>query len=330
MTTLSTLLSSKYAAQATQGISELLSESTTAITFAEIGEIFTYTHHPAMSMSYPRCWIAPGNGTAIIEIWGAGGSGAGGCCCGTGGPANPGAYAKKTIAVAQNDWVQVSLGCSTQVSGSYCCAPQSGPTTVTICTALAGCECMCAQGGWGSCWSCGTSTSAFCCFANAGFYSGILLCGGCGIICHTCQACAYGGDINVSGGRTCVYYSSCNGSCISYDNQLYYIPFPPGIINERGGILTFTASTICGGNWSPSHANYNAAIRTLESQNSSHQSSGYLCWAGSVPCGCYEATSCATYLPPAFPGLGSLVGSGGRTVGSRGGPGAMRIRFIGS
>ena len=43
------------------------------------------------------------NGTAIIEVWGAGGSGARMCCCGDGLTGNAGAYVKKTITVETGD-----------------------------------------------------------------------------------------------------------------------------------------------------------------------------------------------------------------------------------
>jgi hypothetical protein len=45
------------------------------------------------------CWISPGRGQVIIDIWGAGGSGARMCCCGFGIPGNPGAWSRKCICV---------------------------------------------------------------------------------------------------------------------------------------------------------------------------------------------------------------------------------------
>ena len=49
------------------------------------------------------CWKAPMAGTAHIEIWGAGGSGARMCCCGDGLTGNAGGYAYKKITVEADD-----------------------------------------------------------------------------------------------------------------------------------------------------------------------------------------------------------------------------------
>lgn len=328
MATLSTILSTKYQAQASQGLSDAVETGTGAVSFAETGEIYMYVGNPQLP-TRASCWIAPSAGTAVIEAWGPGGSGAGGCCCGTGGPANPGAYSKKTVTVETGDSVCLCTGCSYRPDHGVFCSTQSDPTRVVICTTANGCECMCAEGGWGSCWACGDTTSAFCCLGNATFYNGSTVCGGCGIICHCCCAFAYGGDINCYGDVTCVYYRDCGGSRITLSQQDYYVAFPPGLINNCGGRIYFTAGSECT-NHSPSLKNYIAAIKTLESQSSSQQSFGRPCWTGAVACGCYEATTCQSYLPPGFPGIGGEVNGGERTVGLRGGPGAVRITFVGS
>jgi len=51
------------------------------------------------------CWKPPGTGTAVIEIWGAAGSGAKMCCCGAGLPGNPPAYVKKTVCVCPSNFL---------------------------------------------------------------------------------------------------------------------------------------------------------------------------------------------------------------------------------
>ena len=56
------------------------------------------------------CFIAPSAGTAEIEVWGAGGSGAKMCCCGGGIPGNPGAYSKKTITMIEGCYICAIIG----------------------------------------------------------------------------------------------------------------------------------------------------------------------------------------------------------------------------
>lgn len=64
------------------------------------GQVFVFAHGTyTQNFRCQFCWIAPSNGTATIEIWGAGGSASRMCCCGIGIPGNPGAYAKKTVAI---------------------------------------------------------------------------------------------------------------------------------------------------------------------------------------------------------------------------------------
>jgi hypothetical protein len=63
----------------------------------EKGRIYVYTP----GTNYSRhiwcgfCFHPEVSGTAVVEIWGAGGSGAEMCCCGFGLPGNAGAYVKK-------------------------------------------------------------------------------------------------------------------------------------------------------------------------------------------------------------------------------------------
>ena len=51
------------------------------------------------------CWCPTSNGTAIIEVWGAGGSGAKMCCCGNGLPGNSGSYSKTTKTMTPSDYM---------------------------------------------------------------------------------------------------------------------------------------------------------------------------------------------------------------------------------
>ena len=58
----------------------------------ETGYIYSYTSGTNYSkFCNGICWTARVDGTATIEVWGAGGSGARMCCCGDGLPGNAGA-----------------------------------------------------------------------------------------------------------------------------------------------------------------------------------------------------------------------------------------------
>lgn len=66
------------------------------------------------------CWRAPSCGKAIIEIWGAAGSGAQMCCCGAGLPGNSPAYVKKCICVQPGNYVCGYVGRSCNNSSALC------------------------------------------------------------------------------------------------------------------------------------------------------------------------------------------------------------------
>ena len=76
------------------------------------------------------CWVAPSAGTATIEIWGAGGSGAEMCCCGFGLNGNPGAYSKKTLTMAQGCFICGIVGMSCGNSDDLCHRGTSEPTQI--------------------------------------------------------------------------------------------------------------------------------------------------------------------------------------------------------
>ena len=83
----------------------------------ETGYIYSYTQGTNWSQFCNGvCWEARSDGTAIIEIWGSGGSGSRMCCCGDGLPGNAGAYVKKSITVEAGDTMTGCVGMS-------CCAP---------------------------------------------------------------------------------------------------------------------------------------------------------------------------------------------------------------
>jgi hypothetical protein len=53
-------------------------------------------------------------------------------------------------------------------------------------------------------------------------------------------------------------------------------------------------------------------------------------WAGAILCGCYDSAGCFGVLPVGVPGLSGFPCTSVRDNGLRGGPGAVRIQFIGS
>ena len=78
----------------------------------EKGRIYQYASFSSRQMNFRChvCWVAPSAGTATIEIWGAGGSGAEMCCCGFGIAGNPGAYSKKVITMAEGCFICAITG----------------------------------------------------------------------------------------------------------------------------------------------------------------------------------------------------------------------------
>jgi hypothetical protein len=119
------------------------------------------------------CWTAPSSGQVILEVWGAGGSGAMIACCGGGIPGNPGSYSKKTFNVVTGCTVTGCIGLSCGNPTTSCFRGCSEPTGVCY-QSTAGNSCICAQGGRGGVSWCSTGTSMFCCFFNAG-YCGTLI-----------------------------------------------------------------------------------------------------------------------------------------------------------
>jgi len=93
------------------------------------------------------CWVAPGTGTAVIEIWGAGGSGARMCCCGGGLPGNAGAYSRRTISVCAGKTVCGGVGMSCGNADAICFRGCSDSTGLCWQGAAGANGCMCAQGG---------------------------------------------------------------------------------------------------------------------------------------------------------------------------------------
>ena len=148
MTSLTTLLAARSAVQQ-RGTEE-----------KRAGNVWAFSYEDAYTAGRCQfCWTAPTTGTAVVELWGAQGSGSMECCCAGGGiPGNSGAYTKKTVCVT---------GGSSYICGWVGCAPYGSP----ICYAgQSGCSIacffntsnnviLCASGGYGGYNMCSTGTA---------------------------------------------------------------------------------------------------------------------------------------------------------------------------
>jgi len=314
-------------------LSALLGErlgSLTNETNLEQGEIYVF--HPGTQYATFRsnfCWRAPGNGTAVIEIWGASGSGGRMCCCGIGVPGNPGGYSKRTVSVCNGSHVCGVVGLSCGNASNLCWRGCSQSTCITVCR-VGGCNCMCAEGGYGGISHCQTGTSMSCCLmANYSMCATQLDGAGCHIVCNRpCWGRAYGGDINCCGGWSCTSFYHCNPEC--HCSMQDHVAVAPGIFSKGGTVLTIqreldssSANTVGDGLYQLLGALNNAGRSPVIG---GHQAA---CWAGSVGCGCYESWACVPMLPYGVPGMSGYSCPNVRDSGYRGGHGAVRIKFIG-
>lgn len=279
------------------------------------------------------CWNSPGNGTVVVESWGAGGSGSRMCCCGHGLPGNAGAYVKKTYSTNDGGYV---VGCMGKSCGNtdLCFRGCSEPSQT--CWRSGGSEngCMCAQGGRGGTSFCSTSPSMYCCFRANGFCTtgqGP----NCGIVCNQCSgayiACGYGSGIDVAccGPISCKSFFGCYPACVCMFKT--HVAYPAGMFSQCGGWVTFGTEGDNGyANWSGM-----GAFQLINALNalSKSPSSGipeHSCWNGNRTCGCYEMNGCGHHVPHGMGGMGSVPCPGVRDHGWRGGQGATRIKYISS
>lgn len=298
------------------------------------GKIWAYT--PAASdggFARDICWIAPGNGTAVIEIWGAGGSGAAGCCCYGGIPGNPGAYVKKTVTVATNDYVCGIVGISCGNASTLGFRGCSTATCMTICTASGGCSCLCAQGGQGGVTICQTGVSMYCCFVSAS-YCNTLITGGCGIICNNAGSAvctyglAYGGDVNCPGCLSCMTFWVCDPR---NNTNTVHIAYPAGLFSTSGGWISYQDGGCYTDGQFSSIIPYSQAIMGMNAQSMGFNHGAMIsCYAGNTQCGCYRYTGCFPYWPPGMPGMSGPTTGNQLGTGHRAGSGALKITFIGS
>lgn len=298
----------------------------------EQGEVWMYTGGTSSANLWCGfCWIAQGTGTAVIEMWGAGGPSGRMCCCGWGLAGNSGAYSKKTISVVAGCYVCGCLG-NPPCSSSLCFHGCGDPTM--LCWFGSGTSgCMCAEGGRGGTSFCSTGTSMWCCYLGNGF------CGTrknlsdyCGLICNHCAggwiANAYGGDVNKQGLISCTETRQCAGNCNCFN--MVHVPVAPGLFTCDGSYVIYMADSDGSdgpGHWSGnSYPSYISALSSL-SRAPKRGSHKYSCWRSDKTCGCYEMIGCSPMVP---------IGSGSpppqpcadvRDQGFRGGWGAVRIKF---
>ena len=288
----------------------------------EKGEIWGYA--PAMDLGYaPQIkWQPTGSGRAIVEVWGAGGSGARTCCCGYGIPGNSGAYARKTLCFTPSNYTTSYIcGCIGQSCGNAdatSCRGVSSPTCLfytfdnEATTAV-----ICAQGGKGG-WSvCEIGDSHM----PAGIIKNTPWAGGC-VWCGL----AYGGDINCPSNISCLFSNTHRSTCPC--QYIEVIAGPPYQYSTGGAcMMVQPGADNVTTNWSgggPEHSYVIAAT----SRNPSQGNPWTYCWGSSKACGCYENEGCVYYTPAGHGGFPAHPCPSVRDHGGRGGSGAIRIRFV--
>ena len=277
------------------------------------------------------CWTAKANGTAIIEIWGAGGSGARMCCCGDGLPGNAGAYVKKTITVETGDTLTGSTGMACQAH-PLCHSGCSDPTQVCWVTANNGNGCMCARGGYGGKTMCTTGSSLYCCFRAQGFCTVRCNNDNCGMVCNWCDGAwpaeGYGGDVNCCGQLSCSSFFGCCPHCKCRFQQ--HVATPAGLFAENGALITFQKESdgTPMSQWSGNQLFQFYAALNLATKSPYQGNPLSYCWRSDRSCGCYSSQGYANYLPVGTGGIGPNPCPEVRDHGIRGGFGGVRIKFI--
>jgi hypothetical protein len=321
MANLSSIITTK--ALSTGGVEENL----------EQGILYSFTPSVQNTTNQIFCWIAPGNGTAIIEIWGASGSASSIGCCGGGLPGNPGGYSRKTLTVTSGtSFVCGTIGMSCGNASQICNRGRSECTAICFSGNVAGP--MVAQGGRAGPSLCltTTGTSIYCCMIAAGLPATQAATVGCGVVCNYCAseiASASGGDVNCSGGYSCTTFYHCNPTCVCsiYD----HVQTSAGIFSENGNLITLTQDADIQYSTAPGSGAYTlpSAINALSRSPNMGMNMNW-CWSSHRGCGCYQQHGCVTLLPHGIPASGSRPCSDICDVGLRGGHGAVRIKFIGS
>jgi len=277
------------------------------------------------------CWISPGTGCAVVEVWGSSGGGGLMCCCsGPGTPGNPGGYSRKYVRVCGTSFICGWAGCSTQ--STPLCYGGRGNCSVACTFNTGDTGCARAEAGFGGYNLCTTSTPQICCLLAAGLCGFTEGAGGCGVVCNhggpntAVCAPASAGDVNVSGGISCTRFNTCFNCCSpGYEHTL---AISPGIHSQdTSTFVRFNRNFapmnfgFCGADSGRMHQNL--AVRPLVGLLPQF----YPCWSGANrDCGCYEFVSCY-YNGVGVPGLGGVPCAGVRAHSTRGGHGAVKITF---
>ena len=295
----------------------------------EKGRIYVYTP----GTNYSRLWCGfcfhpDTSGTAVVEVWGAGGSGAEMCCCGFGTPGNAGAYVRKTVSMAPGDFICGYIGQSCGNATALCFRGCSEATQVRFC--IGGQEtCACAEGGKGGLTYCSTNSSYYCCYRANGFCVTRTDNDNCGIVCNHCNgswiACAYGGDVNCPGKISCVSAFGCYPSCVCL--FIDHVPTPAGMFSKEGAMMSYTRENDNDfAQWSGS--GHHQHLGVLGSGRFPRGGIPFAtCWGASKACGCYENDGCVPVMPIGTGGRGPNPCPGVRDHAIRGGHGGVRIRF---
>lgn len=342
----------------------------------EKGEVFSWTPgNTNNSTPFPQrgcgdcklfCFQSPGYGTAVVEIWGAGGSGPKSACCAFTIPGNPGAYSRKTIRMQPCGFVFGCVGFACGDNGNSCsanlnCRGCSCPTHICWFTGIRGCEGqMCAMGGRGGFSLCQPSNSGYTCFINCQF------CGsqpagfgdGCGLICNysLCDdpTASSAGPSQMCGSLTemftgncwavgrwmaCAYggdVNCCGGfSCVLFGAcnacckccHIYYVKLPYNMWTEKSSVVeVHHSNTDADRSMQYISHWFNRAAGLTRSPTNAMPI--MYCYTGAVMCGCREALGCISYVGVGVPGFGgSHCSSNVCDHGLRGGSGGVRITW---
>ena len=318
MATLSSLLESKLTIELQE-------------TNLDTGTVYSFTPGTScmngMENLFCFCWQAPGDGEAVIEVWGASGSAGANCCCSMGLPGNPGAYSKKTVCVSASSFVCGLIGCAPY--NSTCCYPGRSNCSCICYFSEVGDGIIIAEGGRGGPTFNSNSGNAISCCYRANGYPFTQFSDYCGIVCNYVDgeiAQASGGDINCQGGWSCTIFKHCNSCCACAFEPS--IKTSPGIYSTNGAVITYNMdkeTEMINGGGNPQAHMYTA----LSSASRTPAGAGIktYCWNGGRFCSCYGTNACMSTLPFGIPAAPQYACPGIWDYGMMGGHGAVRITF---
>lgn len=236
-----------------------------------------------------------------------------GCICAQGGRAGPSVCAPNTCS---------ALCCFG--SQYWCVTKLNNENCGIVCNIyVENCGCMC---------ECLSRLQYDCCFANC-WGSACCMAVVCPGQVYNNQgpvwnwARGYGGDQNCCGHFSCGTWLMCtsNDNCC----HIQYLATPAGQYSRDGGVVVFgmeQSNEFSNGGGSGMHQHL-AALSALTRHPTQHIPWAY-CWGYGGGCGCYEDSGCIAMLPPGHPGAGATFCPDLRDTGKKGGPAAVRIKFI--